>query len=35
MFPIGSRYDPPALYKGRPKKRRITMKLNIQDQNVP
>lgn len=35
MFPVGSRYGPPALYKGRPMKRRITMKLNIQDQNVP
>lgn len=35
MFPAGSRYGPPTLYKGRPMKRRITLKLNIQDQNVP
>jgi hypothetical protein len=35
MFPVGSRYGPPALYKGKPMKRRITMKLDIKDQNVP
>jgi TonB family protein len=35
MFPVGSRYGPPALYKGKPMKRRITMKLDIKDENVP
>lgn len=35
MFPVGSRYGPPALYKGKPMKRRITMRLDIKDQNVP
>lgn len=35
MFPVGSRYGPPALYKSKPMKRRITMKLDITDENVP
>jgi protein TonB len=35
MFPVGSRYSPPALYKGKPMKRRVTLKLDIEDENVP
>lgn len=35
MFPVGSRYGPPALYKGKPVKRRVTLTLNTVDENVP
>jgi TonB family protein len=34
MFALGSRYAPPALYKGRPQKRKITLTLHVDDVNV-
>jgi protein TonB len=34
LFPVGSRYGPPAQFKGRPTKRKITAELSIWDVNV-
>jgi protein TonB len=35
LFPVGSRYGPPTLFKGKPVKRRITLTLQVRDENVP
>ncbi|MDB5705238.1 MAG: periplasmic protein TonB [Sphingomonas bacterium] len=34
LFPVGSRYGPPGLSKGKPVKRKVTLKLSIYDVNV-
>ena len=34
MFPVGTRFAPPAIYKGRPQKRKVTLTLHVDDVNV-
>lgn len=34
MFTVGAQFAPPAIYKGRPQKRKVTLTLHIEDVNI-